>query len=817
MKTKNLILATVFIFNLLFLTIDCSAQQGVSINIAGAPPDNSAMLDVSSINRGLLVPRMTEAQKMAIVSPANGLLIFQTDNSIGFWYYDATILAWVQAFGPAGPTGAMGPTGVAGIQGPTGVAGADGVTGPQGVTGADGPTGLQGPTGANGIDGATGAIGPTGAAGTNGATGAIGPTGATGTNGATGAIGPTGSAGTNGATGAIGPTGAAGSNGATGAIGPTGAAGANGATGAIGPTGAVGSNGATGAIGPTGSAGSNGATGAIGPTGAAGTNGTTGAIGPTGATGTTGATGATGTGTTGATGPTGAANANGTATQVAWFNTATSVTSDANLYWDNTNKRLGIGTASPSTQLHIYKNSGVANFTLESINDDIDMNLVRGGGGAVARFNFKTGATNEYTIASVMSGTGLQISSATVFPIIYFTSTGNVGIRTMTPGATFHVVGNVKIVDGTQGLNKVLTSDATGLASWQTPSAGIDVTAWHITGNAGTVDGVNFLGTTDDIPFTIKVNGQRSGRIDNNTGSKWNTFFGYQAGLNTTGIANVAFGNVALKTNSTGQYNTAIGNYALNGNTTGSFNTAVGDGAMDFNTNSSGNTAVGESALQNNSYSTGSAYNTAVGNMALYWTSSFGNTAIGSMGLGSSGSYPVAGDGNTGVGIYSLEAVSTGAYNTAIGYRSGGNQGGSTMITTGSYNTMVGYLADCIGTGLTNATAIGNGTTTNASNKTVLSNGSCTWNGTMSASVWSTGSDARIKNNIKENVPGLSFILQLRPVTYNIDLGKENKILALKIQQNGKGNMMSKRYSTADLLHRKWKRQQRRWAMNSAD
>jgi len=47
---------------------------------------------------------------------------------------------------------------------------------------------------------------------------------------------------------------------------------------------------------------------------------------------------------------------------------------------------------------------------------------------------------------------------------------------------------------------------------------------------------------------------------------------------------------------------------------------------------------------------------------------------------GSSGSYPVAGDGNTGVGIYSLEAVSTGAYNTAIGYRSGGNQGGSTMI-----------------------------------------------------------------------------------------------------------------------------------------
>lgn len=44
---------------------------------------------------------------------------------------------------------------------------------------------------------------------------------------------------------------------------------------------------------------------------------------------------------------------------------------------------------------------------------------------------------------------------------------GNVGIGTATPDAKLHVAGTAKIVDGTQGAGKVLTSDANGLASWQ--------------------------------------------------------------------------------------------------------------------------------------------------------------------------------------------------------------------------------------------------------------------------------------------------------------------------------------------------------------
>jgi hypothetical protein len=53
-------------------------------------------------------------------------------------------------------------------------------------------------------------------------------------------------------------------------------------------------------------------------------------------------------------------------------------------------------------------------------------------------------------------------------PLIYgdFAS-GNLGLGTTNPGAKLEVDGNIKIVDGTQAAGKILTSDATGLATWQ--------------------------------------------------------------------------------------------------------------------------------------------------------------------------------------------------------------------------------------------------------------------------------------------------------------------------------------------------------------
>ncbi|MEJ5267693.1 MAG: hypothetical protein WHW07_07825 [Bacteroidales bacterium] len=69
-------------------------SQGVAINNLGTNTDASAMLDVSSTNSGVLIPRMTQAQRDAISNPATGLVIYQTNNNPGFYYYDG--INWVR-------------------------------------------------------------------------------------------------------------------------------------------------------------------------------------------------------------------------------------------------------------------------------------------------------------------------------------------------------------------------------------------------------------------------------------------------------------------------------------------------------------------------------------------------------------------------------------------------------------------------------------------------------------------------------------------------------------------------------------------------
>jgi len=73
-----------FLIFLLFVNIGVYAQN-VSFNEDGTSPDSSAMLDVSSTSKGVLIPRMTQTQRDAIAGPATGLLIFQSDNTVGFY------------------------------------------------------------------------------------------------------------------------------------------------------------------------------------------------------------------------------------------------------------------------------------------------------------------------------------------------------------------------------------------------------------------------------------------------------------------------------------------------------------------------------------------------------------------------------------------------------------------------------------------------------------------------------------------------------------------------------------------------------------
>jgi trimeric autotransporter adhesin len=61
-----------------------------SVGIGTQNPHASAMLDVSSTSKGLLIPRVTEVQKEAIANPATGLLVWQTDGTPGFYYNNGT-------------------------------------------------------------------------------------------------------------------------------------------------------------------------------------------------------------------------------------------------------------------------------------------------------------------------------------------------------------------------------------------------------------------------------------------------------------------------------------------------------------------------------------------------------------------------------------------------------------------------------------------------------------------------------------------------------------------------------------------------------
>ncbi len=59
-----------------------------SVGIGTTSPNASSILEIKSTSKGVLVPRMTMAQRNAIVSPAQSLIVFQTDSPSGFYYYD---------------------------------------------------------------------------------------------------------------------------------------------------------------------------------------------------------------------------------------------------------------------------------------------------------------------------------------------------------------------------------------------------------------------------------------------------------------------------------------------------------------------------------------------------------------------------------------------------------------------------------------------------------------------------------------------------------------------------------------------------------
>jgi trimeric autotransporter adhesin len=82
-----------YLFSFIALLVMSMAQaQNLGINATGTAPDASAILDVSSTTKGMLIPRMTTLQRTDIASPATGLLVYDTDTQ-SFWFRNNTVWA----------------------------------------------------------------------------------------------------------------------------------------------------------------------------------------------------------------------------------------------------------------------------------------------------------------------------------------------------------------------------------------------------------------------------------------------------------------------------------------------------------------------------------------------------------------------------------------------------------------------------------------------------------------------------------------------------------------------------------------------------
>jgi hypothetical protein len=200
--------------------------------------------------------------------------------------------------------------------------------------------------------------------------------------------------------------------------------------------------------------------------------------------------------------------------------------------------------------------------------------------------------------------------------------------------------------------------------------------------------------------------------------------------------------------------NTGLGYNALARVSTGTYNVAVGTSALLSTTTQCCNTAVGFEALENARSTSGD--NSAFGYGALY------NNSSGTL--------------NTAVG---LEALAT-------------NYTGTELIALGAN-------ADVMYDGYTNSIAIGYETVVSASNEVRIGNSSTTSIGGYVA--WSNLSDGRFKKNVAANVPGLTFINQLQPVTYNLDATGIDAYL----HPNGKTSKSSPAQQAADQANLKAK------------
>jgi hypothetical protein len=147
----------------------------------------------------------------------------------------------------------------------------------------------------------------------------------------------------------------------------------------------------------------------------------------------------------------------------------------------------------PTTYIAPYAKMGLAtapgHFTTSSIPGDLVIQTIDTNNSIIFSNDFNNGGTEQMRL----------------------NGNGNLGIGTTVPAAKLHVAGNVRIADGTQGLNKILSSDADGTSSWKTATELGIGNGWALAGNS--LAGTEVLGSTNTQPLRIVTNSTERMRI----------------------------------------------------------------------------------------------------------------------------------------------------------------------------------------------------------------------------------------------------------------------------------------------------------------
>lgn len=380
-------------------------------------------------------------------------------------------------------------------------------------------------------------------------------------------------------------------------------------------------------------------------------------------------------------------------------------------YWNNSTTSWLPVSGSAINAWNINGNTGITNSNFIGTLNNADVNFRRG--------NSKSGViaidNTSFGINSLTNNTTTGVGNVAL---------GNYAMENSTTGDFNTAVGYDALSFNTTGNNNVAVGYGSLLNNNSNANVAIGFEALrNSTGSGSTAIGFNSLRNSNGFTRNTAVGAQSS---QNTTSGDRNTSLGWASlNNNTTGSDNIAIGHLSLSGNNTANNNIAIGNSAMSQNSTGRENTSIGNSSMVFNSTGFLNTSVGYRSLTSNT----------TGN----YNSSFGQSMI----------------SNT-----------TGSSNSAFGFQA------LNANTTGNNNSALGFQAFSTGANFSNSSALGANSVITASNQVRVGNNTVTSIGGFVN--WTNVSDARFKRDIKNNVPGLSFISKLKPVTYKLD----NKAIA---------------------------------------